>query len=83
WGWFYLSTVLDDFSRYILAWKLCPTVKAEDVTDAPQNRVDPHEITFCILKTLTRSVRTRKFNGCELEPSADLSRHRILTVQPP
>ena len=24
WGWFYLSTVLDDFSRYIDAWKLCP-----------------------------------------------------------
>jgi len=23
WGWFHLSTVLDDFSRYILAWKLC------------------------------------------------------------
>jgi transposase InsO family protein len=23
WGWFYLSTVLDDFSRYIIAWKLC------------------------------------------------------------
>jgi putative transposase len=33
WGWFYLSTVLDDFSRYILAWKLCSTMKAEDVTD--------------------------------------------------
>ncbi len=32
WGWFYLGTVLDDFSRYILAWKLCPTMKAEDVT---------------------------------------------------
>jgi transposase InsO family protein len=27
-----LSTVLDDFSRYIIAWKLCPTMRAEDVT---------------------------------------------------
>jgi putative transposase len=32
WGWFYLSTVLDDFSRYIIAWKLCATMKTEDVT---------------------------------------------------
>ena len=32
WGWMYLSTVLDDFSRYIIAWKLCTTMKAEDVT---------------------------------------------------
>src|ERR1700751_1344802 len=33
WGWFYLSTILDDFSRYIIAWKLCTTIKAEDVTE--------------------------------------------------
>ena len=33
WGWFYLSTILDDFSRTIIAWKLCTTMKAEDVTD--------------------------------------------------
>ncbi|EIM73552.1 ISCc3, transposase OrfB [Nitratireductor aquibiodomus RA22] len=33
WGWFYLSTVLDDFSRYAIAWKLCATMKAGDVTD--------------------------------------------------
>jgi len=32
WGWFYLSTVLDDFSRYIIARKLCTKMKAEDVT---------------------------------------------------
>ncbi|MEI7876206.1 MAG: IS3 family transposase [Alphaproteobacteria bacterium] len=32
WGWYYLSSVLDDFSRYIIAWKLCTTMKAEDVT---------------------------------------------------
>jgi transposase InsO family protein len=33
WGWFYLSTVLDDFSRYIVAWKLCTTMAACDVTE--------------------------------------------------
>ena len=33
WGWFYLSTFLDDFSRYVIAWKLCTTMKASDVTD--------------------------------------------------
>ena len=32
WGWYYLSTVLDDFSRFIVAWKLCSTMKAQDVT---------------------------------------------------
>ena len=33
WGWFYLSTILDDFSRYIITWKLCTTMKAGDVTE--------------------------------------------------
>lgn len=33
WGWFYLSTILDDYSRYVIAWKLCTTMKARDVTD--------------------------------------------------
>ncbi len=33
WGWYYLSTVLDDFSRYIVAWKICTTMAASDVTE--------------------------------------------------
>jgi len=33
WGWYYLSTVLDDYSRYILAWKLSTTMGAQDVTE--------------------------------------------------
>ena len=33
WGWFYLSTILDDYSRYIISWKLCTNMRAEDVTD--------------------------------------------------
>ncbi len=31
WGWYYLSTVIDDFSRYIVAWRLCTSMKSEDV----------------------------------------------------
>ncbi len=33
WGGFCLSTLLDDLSRYIIAWKLCTTMKTEHVTD--------------------------------------------------
>jgi putative transposase len=31
WGWYYLSTVLDDYSRYIVHWELCSTMKVDDV----------------------------------------------------
>jgi len=31
WGWYYLSTVLDDYSRCILAWRLCQGMSADDV----------------------------------------------------
>lgn len=31
WGWYYLCTILDDYSRFILAWRLHVTMRAEDV----------------------------------------------------
>ena len=31
WGWYYLSTVLDDHSRYIVHWELCEGMKVQDV----------------------------------------------------
>ena len=33
WGWLYLSTILDDFSRYVIAWKLCTAMTSRDVTE--------------------------------------------------
>ena len=33
WGWMYLSTILDDFSRYVVAWKLCSGMTSHDVTE--------------------------------------------------
>jgi len=31
WGWYYLTSILDDFSRYIIAWELCTSMSADDV----------------------------------------------------
>ena len=31
WGWYYLSSVLDDYSRYVIAWKLCSGMATDDV----------------------------------------------------
>ena len=32
WGWCYLSTVMEDYSRYILAWRLCQSMSAREGT---------------------------------------------------
>jgi len=31
WGWYYLSTIMDDYSRYIVHSELCETMQAQDV----------------------------------------------------
>jgi putative transposase len=31
WGWYYLTTILDDYSRYIIAWELCRNMCSDDV----------------------------------------------------
>lgn len=33
WGWYYLGSVLDDYSRYIISWKLFTTMSAGDVKE--------------------------------------------------
>lgn len=39
WGWYYLSTILDDFSRFIVHWELCNTMKVEDVQSTVQQAI--------------------------------------------
>lgn len=43
-GWYYLSTVIDDFSRYIVHWELCETMKAEDVQRTVDRAVKKAEL---------------------------------------
>ena len=60
WGWFYLSTILDDFSRYIIAWKLCTTMKASDVTDTLEMAL---EVSGCDQATVVHKPRLLSDNG--------------------
>jgi len=60
WGWMYLSTVLDDFSRYIIAWKLCTTMRAEDVTDTLQLAL---EASGCDHATVRHKPKLLSDNG--------------------
>jgi transposase InsO family protein len=33
WGWYYLASILDDYSRYIISWKLFASMRTEDVKE--------------------------------------------------
>lgn len=60
WGWFYLSTILDDYSRYVVAWKLCTTMKAGDVTDTLNLAL---EASGCDKATVKHKPRLLSDNG--------------------
>ena len=40
WGWYYLVTVMDDYSRFILAWELKSDIAAGSLIDVVQKAVD-------------------------------------------
>ena len=40
WGWYYLVTVMDDYSRFILAWELKNDMAADSLIDVVQQAVD-------------------------------------------
>ena len=60
WGWFYLPTILDDYSRDIIAWKLYTTVKAADVTDTLELALDAPR---CNQATVMQTPRLLSDNG--------------------
>ena len=71
WGWFYLSTILDDYSRFIIAWKLCTTMKAKDVTDTLEPAL---EVSGCNDATVVHKPRLLSDNGSSYV-AADLAEY--------
>jgi putative transposase len=60
WGWYYLSTILDDFSRFIVAWALCTTMKARDVKETLRLAL---EASGCDQLPIDRRPRLLSDNG--------------------
>jgi putative transposase len=54
WGWYYLSTVLDDYSRFIISWRLCKTMSASDVSATLQDALEATGLTNARLKQRPR-----------------------------
>ena len=61
WGWYYLSIVLDDYSRYIIAWKLAPTMASDALTCSC-----PQHSSACIGMLCGPKI----YSCCELTPTA-------------
>lgn len=46
WGWYYLSTILDDYSRFIVSWELCSSMKAGDVKSTLDKALSTVEVSY-------------------------------------
>ncbi len=69
WGYYYLVTVMDDFSRFILAWQLKTDMAADSLIDVTQEAIDltgmtdvPVEDRTFLLSDNGPGYLSRKFN---------------------
>lgn len=46
WGWYYLSTILDDYNRFIVSWELCSSMKAGDVKSTLDKALSTVEVSY-------------------------------------
>jgi transposase InsO family protein len=59
WGWYYLISVLDDFSRRILAWGLLPAMRAGDFSQVVEAAVERAGVEQVPLSNRPRLVTDR------------------------
>jgi putative transposase len=54
WGWYYMASVLDDYSRYIISWRLFKTMNADDEKEV---------LDMALEKTSLGRARQRKYGN--------------------
>ncbi len=66
WGRLYLSTILDDYSRYIIAWKLYASMRADDATETLSLALDA---SGCDKTAIMHKPQMLSDNGSSYIPS--------------
>ena len=56
WGYYYLVTVMDDYSRFILSWKLQTDMTADSLIEVVQLAVDTTRMTEVPVEDRTRQL---------------------------
>ena len=69
WGWYYLSTVMDDFSRFILAYKLGPTMATTDVTETLDEALALTEVQSVRVHHRPRDRKSTRLNSSHTDIS--------------
>jgi len=77
WGYYYLSTVLDDFSRYIIAWKLTSTMRHTDVQDTLDLAIAATGVTQVTVEHRPRLLSDNGAAYISADLAAYLARHGI------
>jgi len=70
WGYYYLVTVMDDYSRFILAWKLQKDMSANSLIEVVQKAVDATGMTDVPVEDRTVLLSD---NGAGLYPSSSMN----------
>ena len=50
WGWYYFSCIMDDYSRYVIAWKLFISMSADDVQELLDQAIAKTGVTYIKVK---------------------------------
>jgi transposase InsO family protein len=63
WSWYYLSTILDDYSSYIVHWELCLTMKATDAVRTVEQALGKARFKAHALPRLLSDIGSCYFSG--------------------
>jgi len=81
WGWYYLCTVLDDYSRYILAWRLASTMTAADVEKTLDQAIAKTGLTHIKVRHRPRLLSDNGPSFLSKDLKAYLKQYRIKHIR--